>query len=71
MARIYLRRNEDGTWRVRGVKKAGKQIEGLIRAQKVPAADVGFVAGQIMREMGNRGDRVKPAQGSAGERGIT
>lgn len=71
MARIYLRRNADGTFRVRGIKWAGKQLDGLETVQKVPPGEVGKVAGQIMRQMGNRGDRVKPTQDSAGERGVT
>lgn len=71
VARIYIRRNPDGTFRVRGVKKAGKQIEGLERSQNVPAEDVGRVAGEIMRKMGNRGDRVRETTDTAGERGIT
>lgn len=68
MARIRISRNADGTFRVRGTRKAGKQILGTKVVRDVPADDVGKIAGEILRALGNPGDRVKGTTGSAGER---
>lgn len=70
MARIYVSRDSEGTYTVRGTRFEGKSLAARKVYKKVDRAHVGAAAGEVMKALGNRGDRPKVMEETAGERGV-